>query len=46
VKPPPGIDTIDRMVEAQDRADRAAAVRVRIQTELMEAMMRDKAPHR
>jgi hypothetical protein len=46
LKPPPGIDIIDRMCEAQDRADRAAAVRVRIETELVEAMMENKISYK
>jgi hypothetical protein len=39
---PPGISTIDAMCEAQDRADRAAVVRVRIETELVEELMSNK----
>jgi hypothetical protein len=39
---PPGVKIIDQMCEAQSRCDCAAAVRVRIETELAEAMMRDK----
>ena len=41
-KPPPGINYIDRMCEAQDRVDRAAATRVRVETALVEAIMNDK----
>ena len=46
VKPPPGINYIDQMCEAQDRIDRAAAARVRVETELMEAMMNEKTLRR
>jgi hypothetical protein len=46
VKSPPGINYIDQMCEAQDRIDRAAAARVRVETELMEAMMKDKTLRR
>jgi hypothetical protein len=42
IQQPPGIDIIDRMCLEQDRADRAAAVRVRIETEMVEAAMNDK----
>ena len=41
IQPPPGIADIDRLCDAADRADRAAAARVR-----MEALMSDKTPHR
>jgi hypothetical protein len=44
--PPPGINYIDRMCEAQDRVDRAAAIRVRIETELVEAAMANKISNR
>jgi hypothetical protein len=46
IQPPPGIAAIHRLCDAADRADRAAAARVRIDTELMEALMSDKTPHR
>jgi hypothetical protein len=46
IQPPPGINYIDRMCEAQDRIDRAAAARVRVDIELAEAMMKDKISNR
>jgi len=44
--PPPGIEHIDRMVAHQDRIDRAAAARVRIETALVETMMEEKIQNR
>ena len=46
LQPPPGIEHIDRMVAHQDRIDRAAAIRVRIETELAEAALRDRISNR
>jgi hypothetical protein len=46
VKPPPGIDYIDRMCEAQSRTERAAAIRQRIENEWIEALMGNKTPHK
>ena len=40
---PPGIDHIDRIVEAQTRADRAAAIRQRIESDWIESHF-DKGP--
>jgi hypothetical protein len=37
---------IDAQIDAQDQRDRAAAVRVRVETELAEAMMRDKISYK
>jgi hypothetical protein len=37
MKAPPGIETIDRMVAAQDRIDRLAALRQRVETDWIEA---------
>jgi hypothetical protein len=42
IQQPPGINYIDRMCEAQDRIDRLNAVRVRIETEMVEAAMENK----
>jgi hypothetical protein len=39
----PGIDIIDRMCDAQDRADRAAAIRQQVETEWIESHF-DKGP--
>ena len=44
LKPPPGIEIVDRLCIEQDKRDRAAANRVRIETELAEAMMRNTGP--
>jgi hypothetical protein len=46
VKPPPGIDLIDRMCIQQDRLDRAAAVRVRVETEAVERAMAEGTSRR
>jgi hypothetical protein len=46
IQPPPGIEIIDRLCQAQDRADRAAAIRVRIETELVEAAMANKVTYK
>jgi hypothetical protein len=46
IQPPPGIEIIDRLCQAQDRADRAAAVRVRIETEMVEAAMANKVTYK
>ena len=37
VQPPSGIDYIDQMCDAQDRADRAAAIRQRIENDWIES---------
>jgi hypothetical protein len=42
VTSPPGISTIDAMCEAQDRADRAAAIRQRIENEWIEHLMSNR----
>jgi hypothetical protein len=46
LSPPSGIDHIDRMCEAQDRTDRAAAIRQRIENEWIEDLMSNKTPHK
>jgi hypothetical protein len=43
LRQPPGIDIIDRMCDAQARADRAAAIRQQAETEWIEAHF-DKGP--
>jgi hypothetical protein len=43
IKSPPGIEIIDRMVANQDRLDRAAAIRQRIESDWIEAHF-DKGP--
>jgi len=45
VKPPSGVDYVDRLCEAQSRADRAAAVRQKIEIEWIEAHFR-RDPYR
>jgi hypothetical protein len=39
VKPPPGIDIIDRMCAEQDRLDRAAAIRQRVEADWIEHLL-------
>ena len=46
IRPPPGLDHIDRMCAEQDRVDRAAAMKVRIDTELAEAALSRRNPHK
>ena len=46
IQPPPGINIIDRMCDAQDRIDRAAAMRVRVETELAEALMKERISYK
>jgi hypothetical protein len=43
IRPPQGIDIIDRMCIEQDRADRAAAIRQRVETRLIEKLIDDEA---
>jgi hypothetical protein len=43
IQPVPGISHIDRICEAQDRADRAAAIRQRIENDWIESHF-DKGP--
>jgi hypothetical protein len=45
IKPPPGIDIIDRMCEAQSRADRAAAIRQRIENDWIESHFEKGTTH-
>ena len=40
MKPPPGIDIIDRMCAEQDRANRAAAIRQKVENEWIESHFR------
>jgi len=46
IEPAPGIAHLDRIAESFARADRAAAARVRIDNELAEAMMKNKAQNK
>src|SRR5262249_28899293 len=46
IGPPPGIAIIDQLCEAQDRIDRAAVARVRIETALVEAVLEDKIQYK
>lgn len=46
VKPPPGIEIIDRMVEAQTHKERIAALRQQLENDWIEGLLEKKTSHR
>jgi hypothetical protein len=46
VQQPPGVNLIDKMCDAQDRAAKAAAIRQRVENEWIEGLLERRNPHK
>jgi hypothetical protein len=46
VSQPPGVNLIDKMCDAQDRAAKAAAIRQRVENEWIEGLLERRNPHK